>query len=298
MENKKGLIYNIQRFSIYDGPGIRTVVFFKGCNLRCLWCHNPESISFEKQLMFYPDKCIGCGECFKRCPHNAHYTDKDGTHNINRELCTNSFNCVDGCYAEALTTVGQQVDIDYLKKSILTDLPYFKNSNGGVTFSGGECMLQIDFLKEILTVCKQESIHTAIDTTGCVPWSSFEKILDVTDLFLYDIKAANCDVHKKLTGMPNKLILENIKKLSDLDKHIIIRIPFIPGANDGEIENIAKIVSQLNVDKVNLLPYHKLGVSKNASLHNNANEFDTPSNEVVENALEILKSYNINATKN
>ena len=298
MNKNKGLIYNIQRFSIYDGPGARTVVFFKGCNLHCWWCHNPESISGKRQLLLYPEKCIGCGECFHRCPQGAHGIDAKGLHRIDRDLCAACFDCVDHCYAEALVSVGQEVDIAYLKKAIMTDLPYYRRSGGGVTFSGGECMLQIGFLREMLTVCREASIHTAVDTAGHVDWSYFERILDVTDLFLYDLKAADSEVHKDLTGVSNERIIANLKKLSDLHRCIHVRIPLIPGANDGEIEGIAKLLTGLRVEQVTILPYHTLGVSKNESLGNTPHAFTVPAQEAIDRALEILASYHIQAKQN
>lgn len=294
----KGIIYNIQRFSIYDGPGARTVVFFKGCNLHCRWCHNPESISSRKQLLFHPEKCIGCGECLSRCPQGAHGIDGGGVHRIDRGRCAACFECADHCYAEALVSVGQEVDAEYLLRAIMTDQAYYRRSGGGVTFSGGECMLQIDLLREILSACKRESIHTAVDTAGHVDWSYFERILDVTDLFLYDLKAADSEVHKRLTGVSNERILANLEKLSDLRRRIHVRIPFIPGANDGEIEGIAKILSGLNVDAVTILPYHKLGVSKSESLDNTPHEYDIPPQEAINRALEILDSHHIQAKQN
>ena len=298
MNTSKGLIYNIQRFSIYDGPGARTVIFFKGCNLHCRWCHNPESISAAKQLMAYPEKCIGCGECFLRCPQHAHSIGEDGVHRVDRDRCTTCFECVDHCYAEALASVGQEVDAAYLTEAIMTDLLYYQNSNGGVTFSGGECMLQIGFLKEMLTVCKQESIHTAVDTAGHVDWRYFERILDVTDLFLYDLKAADSEVHKRLTGVSNERILANLKNLSDLHQRIHVRIPLIPSANDREIEGMAKILTGLSVEQVTVLPYHKLGVSKNLSLDNHLYEYDIPTQEAIDRALEILALHHIRAKQN
>ena len=261
-----GMIFNIQRFSIYDGPGARTTVFFKGCNLNCKWCHNPESISAKPMLEFFSDKCIGCGKCFKQCPHQAHCMTESGEHIIDRSRCTACMKCVDTCFAEALVTVGEQKTSEQIIRSVMIDKPYYDQSGGGVTFSGGECMQQIDFLAEILSRLHEEGIHTAVDTAGSQPWERFEKILENTDLFLYDIKAADSDVHKKLTGVPNGLILENLRKLSSLGKRIWIRIPYIPGRNSGEMDGIIEILKEIPVEKIEIMPFHRLGEGKYKAL--------------------------------
>lgn len=295
----EGMIFNIQRFSIHDGPGARTTVFFKGCNLKCKWCHNPESISTKVQIEFNQERCIGCGACFKVCPNCAHYLDENKVHGINRIKCDGCLLCTEICYANALVAVGIQVDSNYLFKSILTDEIYYKNSLGGVTFSGGECMLQIDFLSEILSKCKERGIHTAVDTAGNVPWSYFEKIMDVTDLFLYDVKAADTNRHKQITGIGNDLILQNLRSLSEIGKHIHVRIPFIVDYNHDQIEDIAEILKPLNITKVELLPYHKLGNSKYTSLgiKNELLEIQVPRSEMVDRAIEILREKGLNTYK-
>ena len=295
----EGTIFNIQRFSIHDGPGARTTVFFKGCNLKCKWCHNPESISSKNEIESYPERCIGCGVCFKVCPNSAHYLDENKVHIINRRKCDGCLLCADTCYANALVAVGKKVNSDYLFKSILTDEIYYKNSSGGVTFSGGECMLQIDFLEKILTKCKDRGIHTAVDTAGSVPWRYFERIMDVTDLFLYDVKAADTSRHKQLTGIGNDLILNNLRMLSQTGKQIHVRIPFITGCNQDQIEEIAKILKPLNIEKVELLSYHKLGNSKYTSLgiKNELLEVEVPTEEMVDKAITILKENGLNAEK-
>lgn len=296
MQSKSAIIYNIQRFSIHDGPGIRTVVFFKGCNLRCKWCHNPESISQTKQLEFYSEKCIGCGKCFKICKNNCHYLDDDNNHCINRTNCTACFECVNSCYAEALVGVGNNITTDQLMKSILTDLLYYKNSNGGVTFSGGESMLNIDFLKDILMQCKKHGIHTAIDTAGNVPFANFERILNYTDLFLYDVKAADSFVHKNLTGVGNELILSNLNKLSELKKNIIVRVPFIPKMNSEELAKIALILKDLNLIQTEILGYHKLGDSKYSALNiaNPTSGIISPTKKELQDTVNYFKENNIN----
>lgn len=279
-----GKIFNIQRFSVFDGPGIRTVVFFSGCNLKCGWCHNPESISIKQQLKFNRDQCILCGKCFDLCKNKAHeLTGKN--HTINRNKCKTCLECVNECYAEALVPVYSEISVSELERSILTDLEYFKNSNGGVTFSGGEPMLQIDFLCDILKICKNHKIHTAVDTAGAVDFKCFEKILPWCDLFLYDIKTCSENLHKKLTGKSNLQILENLKRLIKIAE-VFIRIPVISGANTEDMENIAGFLKKMDINKCELLPYHKLGEGKYESLGiKNNNTFETPDKK----SMEIIK---------
>ncbi len=263
---KKGNIFNIQHFSIHDGPGTRTVVFFKGCNLSCKWCHNPESISPKRQILFYPEKCVGCLACIKNCPGKCHKVGENGAHIIDLSTCQRCFKCCEDCYAEALVAVGEEKDADYVMREILSNKPYFDYSGGGVTFSGGECMLQVDFLSELLKRSKEAGIHTAVDTAGNVPWERFEKILDDTDLFLYDIKAFEPERHKELTGVDNKRILENFEKLVASGKEVFVRIPCIPGSNDDQLPLISNYLEQFPQVTAELLPYHAMGNSKYIAL--------------------------------
>jgi len=298
-KNKKaGKIFNIQRFSVYDGPGIRTVVFFSGCNLTCQWCHNPESIPNKQQLKFNSDQCILCGKCFEICQNNAHEI-VNGEHIINRSKCAVCLDCVKECYAEALVPVYSEMTISELEKSVLTDIEYFRQSNGGVTFSGGEPMLQIDFLREILKVCKKHNIHTAVDTAGAVGFEMFEKILPYCDMFLYDIKAYNSDIHKKLTGISNELILENLTRLSNIPGvNISVRVPVITRANISEMADIAGFLNSININKCELLSYHKLGEGKYKSLGitnpNSESIFDTPDDNLLGEIKTLFKSKSIN----
>ncbi len=242
----KGTVFDIQRFSVHDGPGIRTTVFMKGCPLRCLWCHNPEGLSPKKQLSYYKEKCIGCGRCNKR----------------------DSLSDAENCPTKALCVCGKDIDEEEATKAILKDAVFY-GSDGGVTFSGGECLLQADFVAAVAKQIKNNGFTCAIDTSGCVPWQSFEKTLDVCDIYLYDIKCADPAIHKRFTGRDNALILDNLKKLSSLGKRIWIRTPVIPGFNDsiGEIEAIADIVSSLSsVEQVTLMPYHSFGADKYTAL--------------------------------
>ncbi len=266
---KTGIIFDIEHSSFVDGPGLRTAVFFKGCNLRCAWCHNPESQSFEMQMMIYKDKCISCGKCREKCPNSLKKC----------ELCGK---CALYCPADARRIKGREYTADEVMSEILGDTPFYENSGGGVTFSGGECMLQIDFLAEILKKCKENSIHTAVDTAGHIPYEYFENILKYTDLFLYDIKCFDSEKHRKYTGVGNELIFENLKKLSSKGKAVWVRIPIIPTVNDTveEMQNIKEFLDKCSsVQKIELLAYHTMGEHKYDALGKEAHVFSVPSEE-------------------
>lgn len=311
----EGLIFNIQRFSIHDGPGARTAVFFKGCNLRCVWCHNPESIEFKPALEFYPSKCIGCGACFNVCPTSAHMLVRIGEggeprHIIDRSRCTRCLKCAETCYAGALAGVGREVTAEYTVNAIKSDLPYYTQSGGGVTFTGGECMVQPDFLYAVLLGCKAAGIHTAIDTAGNVPWEYFERILPLSDMFLYDIKAASPETHLKLTGADNLRIVVNLRKLCALGCRVWIRVPYIPGFNDCELAGIAELLADIDreakaagretaFERVELLPFHKLGISKYEALDlvNPTQNSEPPTDAEVNRAVALLRAHGLNASK-
>ena len=250
----KATIFDIQRNSYVDGPGIRTTVFFKGCNLKCRWCHNPESQSFEKQILFYQNKCTRCGRC--------------------KDLTVDDENFI--CFNDAKEICGKEYSVDEVLKEVIKDKAFYETSGGGVTFSGGECMLQIDFLTEILKKCKENGIHMAVDTAGHIPWESFEKIIPDTDLFLYDIKAMNDEIHKEYTGVSNSLILENLARLLKSNVGVWVRVPIIPGVNDSEDE-MKKIKSFFEAngypEKVELLPYHAMGEHKYVALNRKSENF-------------------------
>lgn len=268
----KAMIFDIQRGSFVDGPGIRTTVFFKGCNLACKWCHNPESQSGKKQMLFYKDKCTGCGKCKTVCPYN-------------QEKCDFCGKCALFCPNDAREICGKEYTVDEIFAEIWKDREYYFTSGGGVTFSGGECMLQIEFLFEILKKCKENGLHTAVDTAGHVPYERFEKIVPYTDLFLYDMKCWEQEKHEKYVGVKNDLIKENLRRLLQEKRKVWVRIPIIPSVNDS-VEEIKKIkefvVACGGAERIELLPYHVLGVCKYSALGRTAVEFTPPTDEKIQ----------------
>ena len=236
-------IFAIKRFAIHDGDGIRTTVFFKGCPLRCIWCHNPEGIAFEIQQAFYAHKCVGCGECKKE-----------------------SFT-TENCAGEARIVYGKEVTVEELLPILLEDKDFYDNSGGGVTLSGGECLMQADFCAALLKQLKAHGIHTAVDTCGFVPREALEKVIPYTDVFLYDLKAYDEDIHLQCTGRSNKLILENLTYLDSRGKNIEIRIPYVPDYNDNQMEKIVRFLAPMqHIAKVRILAYHNHAGSKYEAL--------------------------------
>lgn len=263
----KAMISDIKRFAVHDGDGIRTTVFLKGCPLKCVWCHNPESIDFKPQLAYYENKCISCGECVFVCPSGAHKITQEG-HIFERDLCVACGKCEISCLGQALKFYGKEMTVDELLPILLEDKDFYETSGGGVTLSGGECLMQADFCAELLQMLKKEGINTAVDTCGYVPKESIDKVLPYTDTFLYDIKAIDENVHIKCTGKSNRLILENIKYIDSLDKSIEVRIPYVPNYNDNQIKQIADFLKGLkNSIKVRILPYHNYAGSKYEALN-------------------------------
>ena len=262
------LISRIQRFSLHDWDGVRTTVFFKGCPLRCRWCHNPETIMPDRILMTHFEKCIGCRACLQACPRNAIVFNEDG-HYVDRSLCDSCGRCAEVCFPEAMTVNGQYFDIDGIMEEIDKDRELYALSGGGVTLSGGEAMLHADFIRELGSLVKDRGYTLFIDTAGHVPFREFEKINDLADTYLYDIKSMDPDIHRYITGKDNALILENISRLSALGKDIIVRMPIMEGVNDGD-ENIAAAISFIkgleSVRQIDILPIHKLASAKYRSL--------------------------------
>lgn len=285
-------ISNIQRFSVDDGPGIRTTVFLKGCNLRCRWCHNPENISSKPVLQFKKDVCISCGKCLQVCENKVH--QKVGQeHIIKREYCLACGKCTQTCVSKALTIIGRKEGIELLLAELLKDRAYYEKSGGGVTFSGGEPMLQYQSLLPMLKLCKENGLHTAVDTAGAVPYEYFEKILPYTDVFLYDLKCISSGIHKKYTGVDNKEILSNLERLSKDGARIILRTPLIEGVNtdEKEIKAMAEFISDLKgVELYEPLPYHDYGIGKYELIGMEADQedFKTPTEEKMKQILRIV----------
>jgi pyruvate formate lyase activating enzyme len=262
------MVFDIQRFSIHDGPGIRTTVFLKACSLHCFWCQNPEGIHPKPEIMFYPDRCIYCGNCLLACPNGAHIVKGD-SHVFLREKCKACGQCVETCYSNALVMAGREMTIDDVMKEVLRDKVFYDESGGGVTLSGGDPVAQYVFSRALLKQCKAEGLHTAIETAANCQWENLASLLPVTDLIMLDIKHINLKKHKNATGVSNKNILKNAVQLSKTKKPLIVRVPVIPGVNDtiGEIEAIANFVRDFpNLQYIELLPFHRLGEGKYKAL--------------------------------
>lgn len=260
-----GLIFNIQRYSLHDGPGIRTTVFLKGCPLKCEWCSNPEGINPWPELMTFDSKCIACFRCVEGCPTSG-VSEIEGKRVIDRGKCNSCFDCIAVCASGALVKTGTFYGVAAIMEEVEKDRLFYANSGGGITFSGGEPLLQADFTCEVFNRCRQKAIHTVLDTTGHVSWETMTRVLEFTDLVLYDIKHLDTDVHKKTTDFDNHLILENFKKTIKMVR-TWVRVPLIPGFNDSEefIQSLCRFISQLgdgNIEKISLLPYHSWGEQK------------------------------------
>lgn len=259
------MIFNIQKCSIHDGEGLRTLVFFKGCPLRCKWCANPESQSYEREIMESPVRCIGCGMCRQVCPRGA--IRSDGT--IDRELCDKCMKCIDVCYAESKRIAGRDYTIEELYKEIEKDKPFYASFGGGVTFSGGEPLTHGAYLAEIAETCHKKGISVMVESCGYGEYESFKDALPYIDAMFMDIKLMDTERHKKLTGAGNELILENIRRISENGIPITIRTPIVPGCNDdaGNIKAIAEFVGTLpSVKEYELLAYHNFGEPKYKAL--------------------------------
>lgn len=291
---KTATVFEIKRFAIHDGDGIRTTVFFKGCPLKCVWCHNPEGIAAKSELGYYSHKCKNCGACVTACPNECHIM-QDGIHTFDREKCIACGKCETCCPSGALKLYGKEFTVDELCEILLEDKAFYDESGGGVTLSGGECLMQSDFCAELLKRLKESGVHTAVDTSGFVTKKAIDTVFPFTDIFLYDIKAFDSEIHKKATGCQNEIILENLAYINELGGKTEIRIPYVPEFNADEIEKIAKYLSSLEcVTKVRVLPYHNYASSKYSALGmENTLPETLPTDKEIENAKRILKSYGL-----
>ncbi|MBF7095615.1 glycyl-radical enzyme activating protein [Alkalibacter mobilis] len=305
-----GRIYDIQGFSVHDGPGIRTSVFLSGCPLSCLWCHNPEAIPFQYVLSYTSIKCIGiekCGSCMSVCNFgaikksklsNSQLLEDKITHvEIDRTKCTNCLKCTTVCKAKALIPSGQDMKLGEIMNKLMKDKAYFNGSGGGLTVSGGEALSQIEFTVELLKAAKSENIHTCLDTTGFASWEDLKKTLPYVDLYLYDLKHMDSNKHKEFTGVPNEKILSNATKLAKEGAKIQFRFPIIPGINDS-VDNLrmtGEFIKEIEyaVELLQILPYHRLGLPKYDRLGkiNILKDLDSPSDADMEKHKNFLEAY-------
>ncbi len=292
-----GIIFDIKKYALHDGPGIRTTVFLKGCPLCCLWCHNPEGIGSKPQIFYESRRCIVCGECLSVCPEGALSITSEGI-TTDRTLCKSDGACAEICPAEARELAGKTALPEDILDTVKKDIPFYDQSGGGVTFSGGEPLLQPDFLLECLTLCGQEGIHRAVDTTGYAELESIKQVALQTDLFLYDLKLMDSEKHKQFTGVSNHLILNNLEYLARSGARVIIRFPLIPGINDDD-ENIDLVGMYLRIlpeiESVHILPYHRHQENKYARLdiENKVKDIPVPTSENLSRAKKRLESFGL-----
>ncbi len=295
---KRGIVFNVEKYAIHDGPGIRTTVFFKGCPLRCWWCHNPEGQDQCLELVYRHARCISCGECITSCTKGAvSYISKKVI--IDRKRCTACGACAKKCPTEALSIVGREMSVSHVMKLLERDMPFYSESCGGVTFSGGEPLQQPEFLEVLTDECSRKDIDTVLDTSGYAPSKVVERFCGKVDLFLYDIKLMHSSKHKKYTGMSNKLILENAHRIARSESKLAISIPIIPRINDDEanLEETGRFLASLkSVEYVSLLPYHKMGIDKYKNLGKpyRLNRTQTPSNQELQTIKKRLEAFGVN----
>jgi len=294
------LITNIQSYSIHDGPGIRTVVFLKGCSLRCVWCSNPECISPQPEIGLFLNLCSGCGTCAKVCPQAATTMSEEGYPVILRERCTACEACVEACPREARTRWGNDMSVEEVLAWVARDKMFYESSGGGVTVSGGEPLLQAAFVRELFEKCHALGIHTCVETSGHVPWSSLAEVLSHTDLFLYDLKVMNPVRHQELAGSTNTQILNNARKLVEYGVNVFFRMPLVPGMNDTEenIRETAAFLTGIGAARLELMPYHKYGLGKYRALGREylLGEVESPTPEQISSVREKFKLLGVECT--
>lgn len=292
-----GTVFDIRKYSVHDGPGIRTTVFFKGCPLSCLWCHNPEGQSRAPEIMYRQARCIQCDTCKYIC-HVGAIQRRDGVTSIDTSRCDLCGDCLEECFAGGLEMAGRTVTVSQVMQEIESDIIFYDQSGGGVTFSGGEPLLQPVFLKALLEACRLKGIHTAVDTSGYTSWKTLDALRGMVDLFLYDLKVMDETRHKEYTGVPNRLILQNLRRLSEHGERLIVRMPIIPGLNDQpeNIEQSGRFLSSLaSLERVDLLAYHKIGLAKYDSLQKGYSLKDTqpPSDERMSELAGLLNTFGL-----
>ena len=291
-----GRIFNIQRFSIQDGPGIRTTVFFKGCPLRCVWCSNPESQDSSFEIAHRNSVCKKCGRCVEACPEKAISLGEKGT-GINREICTECGKCIETCPFGVYRYYGETKSLEDVYKEVTRDKPFYDNSSGGITTSGGEPLMQADFVAGLFKRCQENNIQTCLDTCGYADGTAWKKVLPYTNLVLYDLKMMDNAAHKKWTGKPNDTILNNMRMVTEFGTPLIVRIPVIPGINDSEenMKSTASFVEELGPREVNLLPYHRFGQSKYTMLDRRyrLSDLKRPENSELETLANIFINRNL-----
>lgn len=327
---QSGMVFDIKKYSINDGPGIRTTVFMSGCPLSCWWCHNPESQSMQPVLLYRANRCLGCGDCLDVCPEgttsvevenqDTDYTESTDERGIileksvqihkireirvqkiftDREKCTKCQTCIATCYSGAREFSGREMTVSQVMAQVEREIPFYDQSGGGVTFSGGEPLMQPGFLSALLKACRRQEIHTCVDTSGFANWQVFEQIRGEVDLFLYDLKHIDSEKHREVTGVPNDVILENLRKLSERAHRIVVRVPLIPGINDNEqnlVESAKFLASLPHLEGVELMGYHDIAQAKYEAL---GMEYKLvglkgPGEEEMRNAAEVLRSYGLN----
>jgi len=291
---EKSLIFDLKRYAIHDGPGIRVNVFFKGCSLRCLWCHNPEGVSKDPELMVMPNRCAHCGDCVRACSYQALSQAENGGIVADRSKCTLCGDCVKACQREAIQIVGREVSVEEMVKEIEKDRIFFEQSGGGVTLTGGEPLFQPEFAEALIDSLHMKGIQVALDTSGYAPAETFLRLTKKSDLVLFDLKMMDGDEHKKYTGASNEIILKNLKALDDLGIPVWVRVPLIPGVNDDgkNLEKLADFLLELqSVKMINILPYHRGGVEKFRRLGRDKDfkVYEPPSQEKVDSVINFFK---------